>query len=225
MNVFFLSAALLLAFISSSAEQRNQHIIKQKQDTMRRFDEQQYKGLPTDEKTGFYKMGNGNLVQVINKTDHHGYVERINKYPSPYTIYREYHSDDLLKIEGQFFYNFNIGKWTEYDSHGNLLKETDKDEPYPFTLKKLIEKVKKEFFIDLEDKRLENEVNRFQYEKLNNHPFYEIKLRSKEHNLKRDYILIDGISGEVLYKTFYYLKQGGTPFDDYLKQKNSHSIK
>jgi hypothetical protein len=32
-----------------------------------------------------------------------------------------------------------------------------------------------------------------------------------------DYILIDGNTGETLFKSYYYMKRGGNPFDEYLK--------
>lgn len=225
MNGFFLSVISLLLYTSSCVSQGNQPIKNQKQDTMKRFNEAQYKNLPVDEKTGSYRLSNGNLVQLIQKTQHHGYVEKINKYPTAYTAYYEYHLNDVLKKEGQLFYDFNTGKWKEYDTNGSFVRESDMDQPYQFSLDKLIDKIRKEYLVDLSLKTPGNSVRRFQYEKLNNRPFYEVKLASKENNMKINYILVDGNTGETLFKTSYFLKQRATPFDDYLKSQQANSIK
>lgn len=229
MNRFFLSTVLLLAFIGSCAGQQNKNATNNKQHTMEKFDSAKYKDWEIDtaysssENDKYFKKGDERVrVIIINKVIQ---VERTN-INTPYKEIKAF-SSATKKLEGKgiSFYDFPIGKSFSYDSIGNLIKEINWDEHYKFSLKELIDKVKREYFIDLEDKKLGNTVGRFVYEKLNSHPFYEVNLQSKEHNLKMDYILIDGIGGEVLYKTFYYLKQGGTPFEDYLEQKNSHSEK
>jgi hypothetical protein len=115
--------------------------------------------------------------------------------------------------------------YKKYDETGKLIKETDWNAPYKFSIKELIEKIKKEYNIDLEDKTQGGSVGRRgdKAGKL----YYEVSLSSKENNLKRDYILIDGNTGKTVFTSYYFMKgKGKNPFDEYLKsigQSNENS--
>ena len=145
---------------------------------------------------------------------------RKRKANSPYEIITGFSNKTRrLLIQGKEFYQMNIGIDKVYNENGECIKEIDWDKPYKFSIKDLIEKIQKEYHINLENKREGASVRRFEYEKLDNKPFYEVSIKSKENELKRDYILIDGKTGKTLFESFYYMKDenGKDPFDKYLE--------
>lgn len=144
---------------------------------------------------------------------------------SPYEIVKGFsNKTKKLLIVGKEFYKIPFGIDMTYDETGKPIKETNYDKPYKFSIHDLIEKVKKEYSIDLEDKKQGGSVRRFEEPKLNNKAFYEVTFESKENPLKRDYILIDGTTGETLYKSYYFTKgEGEYPYDVYLKNLKSMS--
>lgn len=195
-----------------TSKNRIRHSIKK--DTMEYFNKDQYKNLPTND-MGFYLLRNGDLVQVIDKTENHGYAERIHKKNSPFGYYKEYNKVNALKKTGEFFYMLNINIWKEYNESGKLIEEINYEEFYKFSIKDLIEKIKKDNHVDLEDMAEGGSVSR---NGENGNIYYEVNLTSKKDPQKIDYILIDGVTGETKFKTYYYMKGNGTsPFDKYLE--------
>ncbi|OXA94733.1 hypothetical protein [Flavobacterium hercynium] len=120
---------------------------------------------------------------------------------NPYTsifVYNE--KTSMLLTYVLQFYQFPIGTAKHYDENGILIKEIDYDKPYPFSLKELIEKIKEEYNIDLEDKEQQAVVSRQIQEDLQK-PIYEVYLLNDEFNSKPNYILIDGQTGAVLFES------------------------
>jgi len=116
------------------------------------------------------------------------------------------------------FYQFSIGIQKLYDETGKIIEEIDNDKPYIFSLPQLIEKIKKEHDVDLEDLRQGCSVHRRVDENLKK-PIYEVYLLSKEDPYsKKKYFLIDGVTGELIHTTSYPRRSDEikTPFNQYL---------
>ena len=137
---------------------------------------------------------------------------------NPYTkifVYNE--KTNMLLTYVLQFYQFPIGTGKHYDENGILIKEIDHDAPYSFSVKEVIEKVKQQYNIDLEDKTQDGALKRDKHKEYLN-PVYEVYLPSKESSNKTDYILIDGKTGEVLYETSFSKREENQipPFNQYL---------
>lgn len=135
---------------------------------------------------------------------------------SPYTINKTYHLNSVIKSVHTEFYQIPIGKSKLYDNLGNIIEEIDNDKGYDFDLKSLLLKIKKEYGVNLEDKSSTSYLYR-KYDSENT--YYEVYLPSKEHILKKDYILISGATGDILYKSYIYIKdkESKLPFEEYKK--------
>ncbi|PAM94963.1 hypothetical protein B4N84_06660 [Flavobacterium sp. IR1] len=125
----------------------------------------------------------------------------------------------LLRVFIMKFYQFSISILKNYDEMGSLIEETNYDKPYVFALHQLIEKIKKEEDVDLEDLTQKSIVDRHVDKELGK-PIYEVYLRSKIYpDAEFDYFLIDGITGEVIFKTTCPVRdeEPTTPLFEYKK--------
>lgn len=103
-----------------------------------------------------------------------------------------------LKEKGNRFSLVRIGVWKIYNSKGEVIKERDEDENYPFSLSDLVIKMKSEYGVDIMDK--ENiSVSRFFYDKFDT---YVCHIYSMNPQKRVDYVnyYIDGTNGELLFK-------------------------
>ncbi|OXA90471.1 hypothetical protein [Flavobacterium hercynium] len=142
----------------------------------------------------------------------------INPYRRTYVYDKK---TGILRVFVMEFYQISIGIEKTYDEKGVHLYEIDNDKPYKFSLQQLIEKVKKEYDIDLEDRRQNAVADRW-LEGDAQKPYYEVYMRSKKSpNYEMDCIIIDGTTGEILFKTILsrYDEHAVPPFDQYLEIK------
>ena len=189
-----------------------------KKDTMEYFNIDQYKDWENDDDYSssdhhkFYKKAN----ERVEITIYDDAITVRKKYiNTPFVSIKSFYPNSMIKYSGNDFYATHIGTWQEFDSKGNLIKETDYDKTYKFSIKDLIEKIKKEYKVNLEDKQEGASAGR---REKNTIFYYEVSLKSKEAPLKMDYILIDGNTGKTLFKSYYYIKgRRKNPFDEYLE--------
>ena len=159
-------------------------------------------------KYGKYEFTDANGVLVKQRIDDefpsgkvNGYTERRSYPNSPYEYYNEYDASGNIVKSSTSFYYVNTGIAKQYDLSGNVIKETNFDLGYSFTIEMLIEKMKKEYEIDLLNKYAKV-VWRYVDEKHLHIPIYKV-----EHSIDtpvaqyKDVYLIDGSTGEMLYKT------------------------
>ena len=222
---------LLLLFNNCTAQK---HTKINKKHTMEYFDLNKYKDWEPDSK--YYR---GTTRETLNKNyerDHHlllmkdkksiairkriekGYIEtELSDITDPYVIIKRYDEKSRILIyEEHQFYDFycKIGITKEYNKMGKLIKETNEDAPYEFSVKDLIQKFKKEYNIDLEDREkssgksnsVYDGVRRYPTEECyHNKPIYEVG-----YSLKDGYhsYFIDGTTGETLFTIVT------TPYDE-----------
>ncbi|WP_054509349.1 hypothetical protein [Chryseobacterium sp. ERMR1:04] len=196
-----------------------------KNDTMEYFNENEYidwqqdpehcsSQFPCEENNKFLMKAN-ERVNIFTDTKTFIQVDKSNKI-NPYKIIKVYSfkSKNLLNISKDF-YSFPVS-YQKYDENGKLIEEKDYNKPYEFSIKDLVEKIKKEYKVDLEDKR----EKAFAGRKAKNGSFYyEVSIDMKVPLVTElKYILVDGITGKTLFTSIYYTKGGGEiPFDKYLE--------
>lgn len=200
------------------------------------FNIEKYKDWETDddwssnESTKFLKKGNDKVeIYFYNE----GIQVRIKSIKNPYEIVKGFsnYNKRLLGLTNNF-YQFPIGIDKEYDENGIVVKEIDNDTPYVFSLNELLQKIKKEYNVDLEDLTQRASVTR-RVDPYLNKPIYEVHLRKSIEDIETNryfYILIDATTGNVLYTTSSYYKKGDdgslSPFEEYysaLKKKETEN--
>lgn len=217
--MFFL-CLMTLYDCSSQVKNGKTKARKKIKENMEYFDIDKYKDWEIDtdwtsrENDKFLKKGNERL-RIISKEETIQ-TEKTNLL-DPYGVTKVYYlkNKSLCSVLNEF-YKIYLNKYIKYDESGKIVKEINFDQLYVFSLKDLLHKIKIEYDIDLEDKRKGAWAGRWVDENFKK-PFYEVHLKSKENSMEREYILIDGISGEILFTTFYYMKDQESipPFDQY----------
>lgn len=105
-----------------------------------------------------------------------------------------------LKREGQVFDRMPIGVHKFYDEKGNLIKETDFDRGFNFTINDLLVKVKKELKINLNNDLKGIEISRGMNKKYNipvYNIFIPVKTEDNSYPTKR-HIIIEGTTGNII---------------------------
>jgi hypothetical protein len=209
---------LFLIINGCNGQEKNNNL---KNDKMTHFDISQYKNWEIDadysssDSHRFLKKRDERVEIYFHSS---GIQIRLKSVNHPYEkIYGYSNTTKSLIEQGTEFYKIPIGKNIQYDEKGDVIKEIDYEKPYKFSIKDLIEKIKKEYGVDLEDRREGASAGRRGKDGVF---YYEVNLQSKTEPLKRDYILIDGNTGETLFKSYFYMKSDGggkIPFDEYLE--------
>lgn len=162
----------------------------------------------------FYKKGD-ERVEITIYDD--AIVELKKNVKTPYVIVKSYYPNKRLRYSGKNFYQIHCGKWLEYNEGQRLIRETDWDEPYKFSIADVIKKIEVEYDVDLNNINEGCNVERFIAEN-DIGPVYEVMLKSKDDFLKRDYLLIDGLTGVTLFVSYYFVNgEGRNLFREYLK--------
>lgn len=223
-------AILLLFTINCSGQKNvnNQRIKNKKNMNFRTFDISKYRSIPQSGDGRTYAKGeNGLVIAMTHESDSNGRTTQYREdcsYPySPYTYSYEYDAKGyLLKSWVTFYDNMQVGKMIEYNRYGFKIKETDFDAPYKFSVDSLVDKMKKDYHIDLMDKQKVFSVNRFERKDLRT-TFYEIIVYGDNWAHKIFYY-IDGSTGKLLFKTERVFGDEGMkgqelPFDEYLRKR------
>lgn len=120
------------------------------------------------------------------------YVEEtnvINRYSS-IAVYD--YNTKVIKISGEKFYNFLIGKKKTYDQYGRLIKEEDFNKPYKIGVRELAEIVKERYNIDIIKNNRDISVGRY----CNPNPIYTITI-TIDYSQYRE-IRIDATTGKTI---------------------------
>ncbi|MFB9075922.1 hypothetical protein ACFFLS_13395 [Flavobacterium procerum] len=225
-NIILLFLFLSLNNIFAQTKKKTTSTVKK--ENKEYFDIEKYKDWEIDndhstkENYKFLKRGSERVEIDFSEDAIKLSLKNIN---SPYEFVKVFsNSTKRLFGEAIYFYQFPIGIDKDYDENGKLIKEMNNDKLYKFSVQKLIQKFKKEYHVDLEDFKLENYVERFESEELKGKAFYGVGLVSEENKNKTRYYLIDGTTGKLLYKTFYYRREGRSPFYEYQIKLDNREI-
>ncbi|KUJ60507.1 hypothetical protein AR687_17190 [Flavobacteriaceae bacterium CRH] len=163
---------------------------------MEHFDIGKFEKLPTNPETGLLILENGDETYYLKGANNQGYIERIEKKNTPFTIVKVFHENRSLLTKGEEFYSFRIGSYKEYDDIGNLTKEINYDQDYKFSIYDLAKKMKEEYKIDILKKSPWFKVMR---DKIDSVVIYKIMIyinENKYSNTKN--FNIDGTTGKII---------------------------
>ena len=110
------------------------------------------------------------------------------------------------------------------------MNERNEDAFYKFDIEALIKKMKKEYDIDLLDRKSIYQVSRF-FIKDMSQSFYEVYAYQPNTLTRADTYLIDGMTGETLLKSKRGVRlEYGAPYEEtmleeYLRQKDEKNVR
>lgn len=169
---------------------------------IRYFDIEEFKRKSTTS-SGYDCLEGGMRVSYLKRYDSKdkviGYTEWREGINTPYGYYYEYDLRGRLIHSITSFQAFDIGKECYYDTLGRTIKTIDHDIPYKFTLDAFIEKMKKEYGYDVEDRKKVNLLERDEGKEDLHRPWYEVLCTKEPNGLYGERFLIDGTTGETLY--------------------------
>ena len=191
---------------------------------MKRFDEKVFKDWEVNRQyvpigdDKYFKKGDKRVQLLFNYKDNEVQIEE-NDTITPYTRWATYNLEtEVQTAVGQSFFNIDYGIWCFYSKIGKLEKEVNQDENYKFSIRQLIEKVKKEYHINLELKEERGYVSRFNE---NGKYYYHLELLPNSIYTKpTQHIMIDGQTGKDLFKIdIIYTRDGSEkdPIYEFLK--------
>lgn len=201
-------------YLPESVQLTNQP--KNLEDTMHTFNINKYNSwtvdtryLPGDEDKFFIK---DELAVKILQFKHTIQVEE-GKIYSPY-LHTKVYDLQTKKLISDFYQFYNIPVFTgkNYDANGSVIEEINYDHRCGFTLPQLVDKIKKEYNVDLEDRRQNGSVEL--YEDTEAGSFYRIRLSKEE--MKIFYILVDCETGKTLFTMNSYWRGGIDPVQKYI---------
>ncbi len=235
MKNLFIVATLLCSIMGCSAQNKNSGN-KQNQDKMlntKTFDIEEYKKITQKNSRGKRYIINSNGI-VIEKDEDFSHGEFVGfredcHYPdSPYNTVFLYYKNGVIKKSWTTFYNNIIGDVSDYDSLGFLTNRKNYDIPYKFDVKSLIDKMKKEYGVDLLDKKRVFTVHRFAPQNMGM-SYYEVVVYGN-HEVEKIFYYVDGNTGETLFQTRRAFGDEGMkgqelPFDEYLRKLSEKGAK
>lgn len=217
MNKYIL--VLFFSLIALQCKSQN-YSLNSKKNTMKKINIESFRKLSIDEKYPqspndvFYRDGEDLIRVTTSKTNIQ--VEK-STYDSPYKSVEVYSiKDSLLIREGKSFLYFPVGIWKEYGTSGKLIKSINYDDNFDFSIDSLIEKMNKEFKINVIEK---GRVSCYRYyNKEIDKSFYEVCYKVTVEGEQLDCFLFDGNSGTLLFRvTQYQQDKNGSLYEQYLK--------
>lgn len=189
-------------------------------DTMRYFNINKYRDWKIDSTYNcsknrcFLKKGD-ERVEINYYSD---YIQVIlSNNQNPYKEYMGFDKDsNRYQGGGKEFYQTIVGKWKEYDEKGNLIKETNYDEPYNLSINDLESIIKENTDLDLMNK---NQIYIFLRGKIKPY-LYSIWGNSKgwKNVNKLKCYVIDDKTGKIVFVTSRNPEEKRiSPVDEYLK--------
>ena len=209
---------VLISIAVSCKSQIKNSTDKNKTNTMEKFDITFFKKFEKDEnytssdKDIFYKLNDKRYrIQFYKEIQ----VEETN-INSPNIFYKIYYKNsNHLKSSGNDFYDFPIGITKEYNENVELIKETDYDKDYKFSIEDLQKKMKATYNVDIMDKKQTRSVSRTTIDPRIKFPYYQVLVNSGIASFT-DYLL-NGNTGEVIYKLSYVRDYEKDTVDEYIK--------
>lgn len=150
------------------------------------------------------KNNNGDNIEVYLIEHENSYQQTIIYLNTPIKKRLMYDKKTLtITKEIESFYDCIIGFQREYNEHQELIKETNKDEPYIFSWQDLVKKMKAEYNIDLMDKKEQIKNNNY-VSSLSRNPslmkyFIHIPCKYTPYGISEEIFEIDASNGKTLY--------------------------
>lgn len=192
-----ISALLVICTFACRGQLNHNNVNNQKQTSMEKFDIAEFNKKSNNGEYQF-TLKDGSQVRQIENAASQDYTVEMKNPPDPHSVLKLfYFKSGNLKAQGEKFYSFPIGKWMFYDESGLLIKETNWDSAYKFTIEDLDKKMR-DMGINIMQMKPGVDVHRASV----GNPLYIVSYPIDPTNIYDVYELkIDGISGKTVEKT------------------------
>ncbi|WP_145902553.1 hypothetical protein [Flavobacterium covae] len=205
----------LLAFLSCKSQVKSESINNINMETI---DIEKYRKNKTN--NGYIFHEDNEKIRQVESEDKTFWEERSNE-KTGIRIYKEFHKNSKLKSILKSFYSIKFGFKKEYDEQGKLIRETNYDLPYKYTIEDLATKMNNQYQIDIYNIKQIHSINRYEEKKHLKIPLYEVWSYHKTNPLKLTCYIINGTTGETIYEDERFIEgKQGSLLDQYLKTKN-----
>jgi len=193
---------------TTTVKNKTPHLIKK--DTMEYYNKNEYKDwkidpehcslFPCADNDKFIMKGD-ERINIFTDEKRFIQVER-SSIINPYKIVKVYSfkNKQLLNLSKDFY--SSPVSYEKYDEKGKIVEVKNYNEPYKFTIEDLIEKIKKEYKVDLGDKSEGSAAGRTSKDGVF---YYEVFLRHKTGEQKMEYLLVDGTTGKTVLKSDFHV--------------------
>lgn len=149
-------------------------------------------------------INNGDNVEIYLAEHKNSYQQTITYLNTPIKKRSLYDKKTLYIIkEVESFYDCFIGFQREYNEKQELIKETNHDKPYRFSWQDLVQKMKKEYDLDLMDQKEQIRNNTCVSSISRNSQlmtyFIYIPCEFSPHGVREEKYEIDATTGKTLY--------------------------
>jgi hypothetical protein len=163
--------------------------------------------------------GNSDKYQYVREDGIHirqfylgnnGYKEELTRPDSFYEYSNGYMKDGRLESMVVRFFRYPVGEVLYFDEKGKIVKRRNMDIEGSFLpIEKLRERFLDEKKIDIYDKKIIVTVYRARHEGYGGKTYYDIYVRHAPGSVDLTSYLLDGATGEILFKTFTTDTDGG----------------
>lgn len=195
---------LLLVNISCKAKNKSLYIMPDIDNKFEKFDSVKYNSRSNLDSRVLRENKSDACYLEMDKDNTYGWYGMTLK-DSYYRTTKIYYPNGNIKKKGLSANtgNFQKGVWYEFDEQGNLIKETDYDQPFTFTFEDILKFFEKHGIkINkgpiLQSTSWHNDIFR---DIQNGHPLWRIEYLKKADLV--EVIKIDGITGKVLETSSY----------------------
>ncbi len=202
MKIIPIITLILILFSCNGQEESKQKIKNQSEMTTEKFDIETFNKNKVNNEYSFL-LESGKKIEQMQAGDGESliYIEyETPKDPELFYVYKEYHNNGVLKLKGERFKQggkFQKGIWKKYNSNSSLSEEIDYDKPFKFTFEQLLELIKKEKdTINLFDKNTS-------IARRNDSEGTDWFITYRKEFGRREVIKVDGVTGEILERSFY----------------------
>jgi hypothetical protein len=199
-NLFY----LLLILTTACNAQRTKDPSKTNKPHMEKFNKAKFDSNKVNGEYSFV-LDDGTRVKQMENISGNEYVEEMTDPKKPFSKVRVYFMDSAnIKVKGERFYLIPIGEWQYYNNNGSLIKETNWDSAYKFTINDLAKKVLKSEKIDIMKYQRGVDVLRSDISR----PLYIVVFPfgpAKPYDIYS--LVVDGITGETVEKTISSTKK------------------
>jgi len=206
MNTRFLLYIIFLSILGCNGQEKKNETKKLKkiEMTTEKFDIETFTKKKNESNEYSFELEDGARVRQIKSGEN--YIAFTTPLPPEmFMIFKEYFNNGSLK-RYIIRYPKNFLKMSkEYNEEGKLIEEIDYDKPYSFTFEELVTLLKKEVAeIDFYDKNttISRGINSTDWQdKVDKGPTWYVVW--KKDWGRRETLKIDGITGQILEKSFY----------------------
>jgi len=128
--IFFI---LLLVSNCNNQQINNSTTIQSNSKLQETFNIAEFKDKLKDPNYEGYKLDDQTFVQQFGD-DETGYIEKVIPEAGYFILFKEYYPSGTLKMKGKTYKygNFQKGEWIECNSKGEVVKQTNYDEPFTY---------------------------------------------------------------------------------------------